>query len=59
MYVGDSALLPTSADFLKIKVEEKQKMLERDIEEGKQKIQEKRLKEVGEKKLNNPYERLV
>ena len=42
LYGGDSALLPTSADFLKIKVEEKQKMLERDIEEGKQKIQEKR-----------------
>ena len=34
-------------------------MLKKMIEDGKRELQEKRLKEIEDKKFDNPYDRLV
>ena len=44
---------------MKFKIEEKEQMLRKMIEDGKKELYEKRMKEIENKKFDNPYDRLV
>ena len=56
---GENFPIPTQEDFLKLKIEEKERILARLIEEGKQEMLVAHLQEVEQKTWDNPYERVV
>ena len=56
---GSSVPMPTQQDFMKLKIEEKERLLQTMIEEGKKELIMKRQKDYEEQEFGNPYEHIV
>ena len=51
--------MPTQQDFFQIKIQERERLLESMIEEGKIELAAKRRREIEEKEWERPYDRLI
>ena len=56
---GSRIPMPSQQDFLKIKIQEREQILSKLIEEGKEEIRLKHLKKTNETTFDNPYDRIV
>ena len=56
---GDRLTIPSQQDFLKMKIAEREELLYHVVEQGKQDLLQKRLRELDAQQLDNPYDRLV
>ena len=56
---GDRLTIPSQHDFLKMKIAEREQLLYRVVEQGKEDLLKKRIRELDEQQHDNPYDRLV